>query len=276
MCPSVDCCFQWLTKLLHLVNMNFPQVGRNGIRGGDRSLRHSSSPPSPIFFYHKHDRHYGFTNFSDHPVCYERMMYPTSEHLFQSFKFLPDWPSVAKHIRSCSSPSDALAVARRFQDHVRHDWKRINIQMMDKVLLLKFTQHPGLKDELLATGNAELIENSDSDSFWGVGADGKGRNELGKALMGLRDKLRNASAPQDLGALPRDTFEMTTTLSTAVQRFLPPQPANLCQYCSLQPKFQNHPYCSKTCANEAALLCNVGEPLSAHTANAEACLLLLA
>ena len=29
---------------------------------------------------------------------------------------------------------------------------------MDQVLFLKFTQHQDLKDELLATGNAELIE----------------------------------------------------------------------------------------------------------------------
>lgn len=39
-----------------------------------------------ILFYHKHDPHYGFTNFSYHPVLYEGKEYPTSEHLFQSFK----------------------------------------------------------------------------------------------------------------------------------------------------------------------------------------------
>jgi hypothetical protein len=39
-----------------------------------------------ILFYHKHDPHYGFTNFSDHPVVYKGKRYPTSEHLFQSFK----------------------------------------------------------------------------------------------------------------------------------------------------------------------------------------------
>jgi hypothetical protein len=39
-----------------------------------------------ILFYHKHEPYYGFTNFSDHPVMYEGKMYPTSEHLFQSFK----------------------------------------------------------------------------------------------------------------------------------------------------------------------------------------------
>jgi diaminohydroxyphosphoribosylaminopyrimidine deaminase/5-amino-6-(5-phosphoribosylamino)uracil reductase len=39
-----------------------------------------------ILFYHKHDPHYGFTNFSDHSVLYKGKRYPTSEHLFQSFK----------------------------------------------------------------------------------------------------------------------------------------------------------------------------------------------
>ena len=39
-----------------------------------------------ILFYHKHQPHYGFTNFSSHPVKYEGKVYPTSEHLFQSFK----------------------------------------------------------------------------------------------------------------------------------------------------------------------------------------------
>jgi diaminohydroxyphosphoribosylaminopyrimidine deaminase/5-amino-6-(5-phosphoribosylamino)uracil reductase len=39
-----------------------------------------------IYFYHKQDPHYGFTNFSAHPVNYKGKEYPTSEHLFQSFK----------------------------------------------------------------------------------------------------------------------------------------------------------------------------------------------
>lgn len=39
-----------------------------------------------ILFYHRHKPHYGFTNFSPHPVTYKGKTYPTSEHLFQSFK----------------------------------------------------------------------------------------------------------------------------------------------------------------------------------------------
>lgn len=46
----------------------------------------ASSSRSRILFYHKYDPHYGFTNFSPHPVIYNGKKYPTSEHLFQSFK----------------------------------------------------------------------------------------------------------------------------------------------------------------------------------------------
>ena len=78
---------------------------------------------------------------------------------------------------------------------------------MDMTLWHKFNQHQDLKEELLDTGDAELIEvsnqdlmtspyliglqDSDKDSFWGVGADRNGRNELGKALMRLRKRLRS-------------------------------------------------------------------------------------
>lgn len=49
-------------------------------------LRRDSYRRPRILFYHRHEPHYGFTNFSDHPVTYGGKKYPTSEHLFQSFK----------------------------------------------------------------------------------------------------------------------------------------------------------------------------------------------
>ncbi|CAL1717321.1 unnamed protein product [Somion occarium] len=145
----------------------------------------------PILFYHKHEPHYGFTNFSPHEVIYNGKRYPTSEHLFQSFKF-EHKPNLAEHIRTCSDhPSVVFSEARRFQPEVRSDWMNVNIRKMDEALYHKFTQHRSLYDELLSTGDAELIENSDKDAFWGCGADGKGRNELGKALVRLRTLLRD-------------------------------------------------------------------------------------
>ncbi|PPQ92579.1 hypothetical protein CVT25_007271 [Psilocybe cyanescens] len=151
----------------------------------------ASSSRSRILFYHKYDPHYGFTNFSPHPVIYNGKKYPTSEHLFQSFKFQQHRPNLAEHIRTCSErPSVAFSEARRFQPEIRPDWKQVNIEKMDETLFHKFTQHADLQAELLATGDAELVEDSDKDAFWGVGADRKGRNELGKCLERLRAKLR--------------------------------------------------------------------------------------
>lgn len=44
----------------------------------------SDGKPNKILFYHAHDPHYGFTNFSSDPIEYNGKKYPTSEHLFQS------------------------------------------------------------------------------------------------------------------------------------------------------------------------------------------------
>jgi len=144
-----------------------------------------------ILFYHRHEPHFGFTNFSDHSIEYKERVYPTSEHLFQSRKFMDHRADIAELVRQCHTPRAAFDLAHRYKSHVRTDWLTINISMMDEILQLKFEQHPDLKNELLSTDDVELIENSPVDSFWGNGADRKGRNELGKALMRLRDRLRS-------------------------------------------------------------------------------------
>lgn len=85
-----------------------PRLSTNRLRkSGNRSsglqMTKSTSniPDSPrrsplqarprILFYHRADPHYGFTNFSPHPVVYKGKRYPTSEHLFQSFKVGFPW-----------------------------------------------------------------------------------------------------------------------------------------------------------------------------------------
>ncbi|KAG5720518.1 Swarming motility protein ybiA [Termitomyces sp. T112] len=180
------------------------------------SSPNSSFPhePSEILFYHSHEPYYGFTNFSNHPVVYKGKKYPTSEHLFQSFKFQDHKPDLAEHIRTCSErPSVAFSEARRFQPEVRPDWKE-----MDLVLQLKFNQHDDLRQQLFGTGNASLVEDSDKDAFWGVGHDRKGRNELGKALERLRTKLRTSSYGSMSPAIHNVQSTPTSPTSSAPQR----------------------------------------------------------
>ncbi|KIM72983.1 hypothetical protein PILCRDRAFT_734998 [Piloderma croceum F 1598] len=151
------------------------------------SVRHQ------ILFSQRNCLYYEFTNFSLRPISYRGKMYPTSLHLYESFKFQKHRPDLAEHIRlRCSSPDDALLEARRFQSVMRSDWMNVNIQKMDETLWHKFTQHSDLKYQLFLTGDAELILDSNKDGFWGVGADRRGRNELGKALERLRTKLRGS------------------------------------------------------------------------------------
>jgi len=66
---------------------------------------------------------------------------------------------------------------------------------MRTALHAKFTQIESYRLALLATGDASIIEDNDSDAFWGWGrADQQGnhhgQNHLGQMLMELRYELR--------------------------------------------------------------------------------------
>ena len=61
---------------------------------------------------------------------------------------------------------------------------------MKDIVLAKFTQNQFLKEKLLATGDAYLIEgNTWGDRVWGQ-VNGVGQNRLGKILMEVRDMLK--------------------------------------------------------------------------------------
>ena len=61
---------------------------------------------------------------------------------------------------------------------------------MFEAVRAKFTQHEELRKILLATGDAEIVEHTRKDNYWGDGGDGSGRNMLGKTLMLVREELR--------------------------------------------------------------------------------------
>ena len=58
------------------------------------------------------------------------------------------------------------------------------------MLYLKFKQHPDLRGQLMNTGTAEIIYSEANDPYWGEGQAGQGTNELGKAIMRARERLR--------------------------------------------------------------------------------------
>lgn len=139
------------------------------------------------------------SNMSPHPVTIADKVWPTVEHLFQALRFNVNHP-VREEIRAQKSPMSAKMVAKRYKDH----WEIIprsenDLTYMRFVLLLKLVEHPDLKDLLISTGYATIIEDTtarpnESGLFWGAArnADGtwRGENTLGKLWMETRAALR--------------------------------------------------------------------------------------
>ena len=129
---------------------------------------------------------YGFlSNFYSSPIKYEGIEYPTVEHMFQALKTLD--MTERMRIASATTPGQAKRMGRGVP--LRADWEEVKVDVMRTALELKFS-NPTLKNKLISTGDAELIEgNTWNDRFWGVCC-GTGRNMLGTLLMELRDKLK--------------------------------------------------------------------------------------
>ena len=62
---------------------------------------------------------------------------------------------------------------------------------MQKAVLRKFETHGDIREILLSTKDAEIVENSPTDYYWGCGANGTGKNKLGIILMEVREILRH-------------------------------------------------------------------------------------
>ena len=139
---------------------------------------------------------------SPHPVTYGGVKYRTCEALFQARRF-SCYPEIQKEIIECKSPMGAKMIARRERNLLGSgkmwDEAPSDIPLMKECLELKLAQHPELKDKLLATGDAKIIEDCtthdrESARFWGVVKVGRkwvGQNEFGLLWMQIRDQLRN-------------------------------------------------------------------------------------
>jgi ribA/ribD-fused uncharacterized protein len=144
-----------------------------------------------IHFYRVADEYGYLSNFAPFVIELDGQTWPTTEHYFQAQKFLD--AAHREEIRQASSPMIAARMGRDRNRPLRADWERVKLDTMRTALLAKFTQHADLKQALLATGDAAIVEHTPRDSFWGDGGDGSGANWLGRLLMELRDRLRGSS-----------------------------------------------------------------------------------
>ncbi|MFQ5568734.1 MAG: NADAR family protein [Rhodothermales bacterium] len=141
-----------------------------------------------IKFYRVKEAYGCFSNFAPYPIDLKGTRWPTSEHYFQAQKFAGTEHEEA--IRRAASPMVAARMGRARNRPLRPDWDAVKDDVMREAVYAKFTQHAELRDLLLSTGDAVIIEHTANDHYWADGGDGSGKNRLGQILMDLRRTLR--------------------------------------------------------------------------------------
>jgi ribA/ribD-fused uncharacterized protein len=136
------------------------------------------------------DYHF-LSNFYEADVPYGGKLYPTAEHAYQAAK--TGDPEVKEAIRRAKTPGEAKRMGRRAAR--RLDWLEVRRSIMYAVVQAKFLRHADLRQKLLDTGDAVLIEGNDwGDRYWGMVENEagtlKGENHLGQILMRVRAELR--------------------------------------------------------------------------------------
>lgn len=115
--------------------------------------------------------------------------YPSTENAFQAAKTL-DTALRAPFRRYF--PGKAKKEGRLLK--LRPDWESVKLGIMEDLNRQKFTRNAELRERLLATGDAQLVEGNDwGDQYWGVDDERGGQNHLGKILMRIRAELGGKS-----------------------------------------------------------------------------------
>ena len=148
-----------------------------------------------IYFYSTTDKYGYLTNFSRHGFHLDGKHWPTVEHYFQAQKF--SGTEYEERVRRATTPREAKRLGNDRSRPLRSDWGQVKDDVMKRAIMSKFEAHDEIRGLLLGTGDEELVEDAPRDYYWGCGADGTGKNMLGKILMEVRSVLRDREARLD-------------------------------------------------------------------------------
>ena len=104
-------------------------------------------------------------------------------------------------IMSMKEPWDQKAQGKKVKNFNKEHWENYCRPMVRQGNMLKFSQNPELKQYLMNTGDAEIVEASPTDTIWGIGlaendpraydkSQWRGTNWLGIAIMEVRDEFK--------------------------------------------------------------------------------------
>lgn len=177
-----------------------------------------SNNSKDIFFYGTSCKYKELSNFYllKTPIIVFGKTYATSEHLYQSMKYLlqeqtEEVIEYSELIRTATNPYKSKTLANqkisnsddswilhtnqtieRYKDFVSpyEDWYNIKEKAMQYVVAVKFMTDEDCRSVLLDINpEANIYEDSPYDNFWGIGKLRSGKNVLGKILETLKEEI---------------------------------------------------------------------------------------
>jgi N-glycosidase YbiA len=93
-------------------------------------------------------------------------------------------------IQAAPTPEMAAKIGRTPKHQPHPEWDLRKCEIMYRAVWQKFNSYLDIQQILLDTLDAEIIEDSPVDYFWGCGIDQTGQNQLGHILMQVRDEFQ--------------------------------------------------------------------------------------
>lgn len=141
-----------------------------------------------IKFYKEYGDLGYLASYSNHGFIKNGIYYQTTEHYYQSKKFKEQ--TVIKKILMAPTPRIASSIGRNRENCLRKNWRLVKNDVMYEAVFYKFFFNLDIRENLLATGNEEIIEETEKENYWGCGPKKDGKNNYGKILELVRDNIR--------------------------------------------------------------------------------------
>ncbi len=186
----------WLSdKLLILSNPRYKSSGDVTQTSGEIEMSETT-----IFFNSKSKGPDALlSNFARTPIWWDGVAFGSGEEAYQWAKFYKVDPTTAARVLAARSPAEAKRIGQMGTMNPKWDVEVFvggvkrprKCHVMRRILLRKAQQNQNVRDYLLSTGDAQLVEFAPwGDRFWGVDKNKYGNNWLGRLWMEVRAQLR--------------------------------------------------------------------------------------
>ena len=192
--PQYDHYGHWLEETVHMLQ-------KSGITANTDYLDIEGKRVDAVYF-HKPEEPYGFLSnwyLSDIEVDGQQFTSTEQYIMFRKCMILGD-TDAAQQVMATNDPAEQQMIGQHAKCYNDAVWSGLCQVVAMRGLLAKFTQHDDLRQWLLSTGNAYLVECARTDRRWACGiglkddarhdiTKWKGRNILGFALMEVRNQI---------------------------------------------------------------------------------------